>query len=601
MFLLAPHQRACAKVKEQLAHNPTISDGQTIFAVPKDLTGLREALWATACWRWVRENTPALATDRTASKELAARLLAAEQKVAHWLHDLQNNTASRNCLWFWQGVERTMANGRALSEFLSAVCDFVFSHTPVLKNELINRRTLSSAGTAARRVLFEAMLAHADKPQLDIEGFPPQLSMYFSLLQETTIHRTENSVLGFFPPHDAADAGIRAVWQRIVDFLRETETNRRTVSDLCAVLQAPPFGLKMGALPVLLSAVLLHYDAEVALYERGNFVPKLTLPIFERLCRTPEVFTLQWCQMNGVRSQVLEKMAHVLLPQRKGAKVVDVLTMVRPLTRFALDLNEYTRHTSRLSKVAANIRRALFAAREPDRLIFQQLPEACGFAEFTAGTREAPQKVEAFSRKLHNGLGELKRAYEELLYETEGMLTSGFLLRATDTAGRAELQQRAALIADFVASAKLKSFILRVSDTTLARQAWLESVAALLAGKPPAVWHDADLARFELELAEIVRSFTSLESLAFERRRHLADASLSPQNTEFMRLSFTHMGEPEHERVIAIHLQEQELMQETEQLISLAFAQSNLNGNLEMRLAVLARLSLKILKQLEND
>ncbi|HEX8198562.1 MAG TPA: hypothetical protein VF571_20370 [Pyrinomonadaceae bacterium] len=600
VFALAANHEEYEALIKKLEQNQISIDERTILAVPKDLTGLRESIWATACWRWVRANTPELETDRAARNELAAHLLNAEQKVTHWLNDLQNNASGKNCLWFWQGSKREeIQSGRALQEFLSNVCKTIFPHTPAIKNELINRRALSSAGTAARRALFEAMLASADKERLGIEGFPPQISMYFSLLQETTIHRQENGKYGFFPPSETADAGIVAVWQRIEDFLQETETARHTVAELFNVLQEPPFGLKTGILPILLCAILFYYDSEVALYERGNFLPKLTLPIFERMCRTPEAFTLQLCRIAGVRTQLLEKMSEVLLDKRNGAKQTDVLTIVRPLTRFALELDEYTRNTSRLSPTALGIRRALFSAREPDKLLFKQLPEACGFEPFAADDADSFTTVEEFSHKLHAGLAELKRAYEELLGEIEQMLASGFSLSETGQTGRLELQKRSHLIADFVASAKLKSFILRATDEELDLKIWLESIAALLAGKPPAVWHDDDLARFEIGLAEIVRSFASLESLAFERRRQLENSDKSPEELEFVRLSFTRMGEAEQERVVAIRPQEKEILEETEKLILAAFDNSGLNGNLEKHLMVLANLSLKMMKQSE--
>ena len=606
VYALVANQEELQNLRRRIEQNEIESSAQTVVAVPRSLTNLREAIFATVCWRWVRAHTPELENDRAARSELAARLFHAEQTVLQWLEDLQNNTASENCLWFWRGAEVQLSSARSLQEFLSRVCSEVFDQTPVLKNELLNRRTLSGAATAARRALFEAMLNNADKPQLGIEGFPPQLSMYFSVLQETTIHRKnvdyanqhQNGKYGFYPPHEQADAGIRSVWQRVEDFLAETEIARRTVAELFVVLQAPPFGLKAGVLPVLLAAVLLHFDAEVALYERGNFLPKLSLPIFERLCRSPEVFTLQLCRIQGVRTQVIAKMSQVLLPQRKNEKAPDVLTIVRPLTRFAVELDEYTRHTNRLSPAALGIRRALFSAREPDKLLFKQLPEACGFDEIQPN-QAASFDVAEFSIKLHQGLAELKRAYDELLNEIEAMLVSSFGLSETGATGRGELVRRAALIADFAASAKLKSFILRVSDARVDLRAWLESIAALLAGKPPAVWHDADLSGFEIGLAEIVRSFTSLEALAFERRRRLESNEQSPENVEFVRLSFTRMGEPEQERVVAVREAEKVQIADAEQRILHAFEQSGINGNQDLRLSVLANLSLKILQQIK--
>lgn len=604
IFALTANKAKIKELQDGIMQGALAANPQTVFAMPKNLSGLREAIFATACWRWVRQNTPELEHDRPARIELAARLFHAEQTVVHWLEELQKNTASENCSWFWQGEEKLLPSARHLQEFLSDVCDAVFPKTPLLINELINRRSLSGAATSARRALFEAMLTKQSEPQLGIEGFPPQISMYFSLLQETTIHRKEKGKFSFFPPSKKAETGIRAVWQRIEELLEETVGKRRTVAELFHVLQDPPYGLKDGVLPILLVAVLLHYDAEVAVYERGNFLPKLSLPIFERLCRSPEAFTIQLCRITGIRVKVLDKIAQVLLPAREdeNKKRVDVLSLVRPLARFAQEVEDYTRHTARLSPLALGIRRALFAAREPDKLIFKQLPEACGFAEFVPNKRRAANGVvEDFARTLYAGLAELRRAYTELLRDIEEMLVSGFSLRETGEAGRKELQKRSAVIAEYAALPKLKSFLLRVSDTNLDLRMWLESIAALLAGKPPAVWRDDDLASFEIGLAEIVRSFMSLETLSFEYRNRAAIGDIVEEDTELLRLSLTQLGKSEQERVLSIRPQDKGLLEETEKLLLDAFEQSRLNGNLNLRLAALASLSLRLLEQTESS
>lgn len=580
VFALAANDEELADLESKIKNPEFDFDSQTVVALPRNLNNLRDALRRTICWRWVRANTPELETDRAARNELSARLAHAEQTVIKWIEDWQTSAASENCLWFWQNQPRSFASSRALQEFLSAVFNAVFPDTPILKNELVNRQTLSGAATSARRALFEAMLAKPDQPQLGIEGFPPQISMYFSLLQETTIHRAKNGKYGFFPPSQMADVGIRHVWREIENFLSETEAKRLTVAELFERLQMPPFGLKAGILPILTVAVLLYMDAEVALYERGNFLPKLSLPIFERLCRAPEAFTLQLCRIAGVRSQVLGKMAEVLLPDLKNGKAVDVLTIVRPLARFAQELEDYTQHTARLSQNALNIRRALFSAREPDKLLFKFLPEACGIREFTAGDEDA-KAVEEFTHLLHGGLAELKRAYPELLNEVEAMLADAFSLAKTD--GRGELARRAQNASEFAASAKLKGFILRANDAELEQNAWLVSIAALLAGKPPAVWRDEDLAKFEISLADVARAFTNLESLVIERNHQIEGGET---DFELVRLSLTQMKDEECARVLSIRPADREKIEETEKLLLKAFEQSPMNGNADLGLAI---------------
>lgn len=601
VYALTNNQEEFNDLQKQIKKKAFDVSPQIIIAIPRNLANLREAVFATACWLWVKQNTPELENDRAARTELAARLFHAEQSVLNWLNDLQTNTASENCVWFWQSKEISLPTARSLQGFLSTVCNEVFPHTPRLLNELINRRNLSSAANGARKLLFEAMITSATKPQLGIEGFPPQLSMYFSVLQETTIHREEAGVWGFFPPKPDAEKGIRAVWQRIDDFLGETERKRRTVAELFEILQATPYGLKEGVLPILLGAVLLHYETEVALYERGSFVAKLTIPIFERLCKTPDAFALQFCRISDVRTQVIEKLAATLLPAEISEKKnrLDVLTLVRPLAIFSNGLDEFTKHTTRVSPEAQKVRQAIVSAREPDSLLFKQLPEAFGLPPFSEGEDYTPEQVNDFCQNLRGTLAELKRAYENLLDEIEKMLISGFTLKESGEAMRAELKNRVRLIADHTASAKLKSFVLRVGDDSLDFRAWLESLGSLLAGKPLSHWHDNDISRFEINLAETVRSFTSLESLAFEIKNKGVD--FSQDEVEFLRLSLTRLGEAEQERVLSISPKEKELLATIEKSLETEFEKAGLNGNVEMRLTVLANLSWKLLQKSRND
>ncbi len=277
---------------------------QTLIGIPLQTAGLREAVLEVACLRWVQENTPELEGDRTARRELDARLAQAEESVEKLLQSFLDSHAENSdrggCAWYYKGERIEIQSERALQEFITGICDEVFADTPVLHNELINRRHVSTSAAAARRELIESMLEHGDKESLGIEGFPPQLSLYYSLLQETGIHREENGQWGFFPPKQEADSGTKAVWKAIDDFFTETESGRLLVSELFDHLKEPPFGMKSGPLPVLFCAALLHYDTEMAFYENGSFVPSLSAAVSERLMgsfgyfRSPDNDCLGW-------------------------------------------------------------------------------------------------------------------------------------------------------------------------------------------------------------------------------------------------------------------------------------------------------------------
>src|SRR5438477_565189 len=59
-----------------------------IVALPQDVFDLRELCHELVCLRWVTEHTPELETDRTARRELHARLAIAEQNLRSHLERL---------------------------------------------------------------------------------------------------------------------------------------------------------------------------------------------------------------------------------------------------------------------------------------------------------------------------------------------------------------------------------------------------------------------------------------------------------------------------------------------------------------------------------
>ena len=61
----------------------------------------------------------------------------------------------------------------------------VYPKTPILRNELINRRQISSQAASARRKLIGGMLDSQGQERLGINGYPPEMSIYLSLLFNT--------------------------------------------------------------------------------------------------------------------------------------------------------------------------------------------------------------------------------------------------------------------------------------------------------------------------------------------------------------------------------------------------------------------------------
>ncbi len=487
-----------------------------LAAIPQDVFDLREHCHELVCLRWVAEHTPELETDRTARRELHARIAIAEQQLRSHLEWLFS-PGNQGCAWYLRGKPVEITSGRQLNDHLSQACDEVYSSTPIWRNELVNRRSLSSSAAGARRNLIEAMFEKADKETLGFEGNPPERSMYETLLKESRIHRKQGGEFGFYAPDAKADQAIKDVWKAMEAFLAETDDRRKSIEQMFAALRQPPFGLKDGVLPVLLAALLEHFQTQVALYEEGSFVPKPNSAVFERLFRHPGKFELQRFRIAGPRAEVFAQYAAMI--QRTAGEDTDLLTVVKPMVRLAKDLPDFVCKTKQISECAQKVLKTVREARQPDKLLFVDLPTACGFPAFEATGKAEKKQVEAYFAQLRGAFTELQRAYPQLVADLEKMIVEAFGQEGSLAKARKSIDHDARLVLNVAVESKLKAFLQRVTDDGVEDNTWLESIATLLSGKPPVHWDDQDRARFEVQLGASARNFEHYRILAIEMER----------------------------------------------------------------------------------
>ena len=504
-----------------------------LVCVPATTTHLIEIARELSALESIETSTPSLQSDPVARKELSARLDEAEGVLDA---EVKRSFDPARCDWYTAGRAVTIDSWRDLSGCVSELCDLGYTSGPPIRNELLNRRKLSTSAAKARRNLIEAMILNGDKERLGFEGYPPELSMYLSLLQEHRMHRKSGDRWGFAKPGTA----MFAVWKETEEFLDHSELARQPLAELYAQLRRPPFGIKDGPLPVIVVAALLEREKEVALYEHGSFVPALTPSVAERLLRSPEPFEVRQCRIAGVRREVFQQLASALLSgQRDDPSVLDV---VRGLVRFALGLPAYARRTRSLSETAVAVRETLLTAREPAQLLFQDLPRACGLEPFKKRGRKSTDGAARFVERLRDCLHELQEAYPQLQTRIERDLST--VLSVPSEELQRELTSRAAVLSNLAVEPKLKMFVVRAADASLEYEDWLVSLATQLASKPPAEWVDGDEERFQVQLALVARRFRSMESVAF-------DAGPGAKKN-VLRLSVTRGGQVEREQVVTV-------------------------------------------------
>lgn len=590
------HSRDDLKVLHALLQEHGKGSVPMVAAIPSNAAELQDACHELECLQWIEKHTPELQSDASARRELRARLVDARVRLAQRLHATfhVSQAETHGCKWYYAGSPIEIRSIRSLNEKLSEICDEVFPHTPVWRNELVNRRRLSSSAAKARRNLVEAMIDHGGEDNLGITGTPPERCIYDCLLRSTTLHRKVNDRWGFFPPTKVAGSALQKIWEATDHFLAESEKEKRSVPELFATLRGAPFGLKDGVLPIFLTAVLLHFNSEIALYESGTFVHTLTTARVERLIQSPELFTFQRCRVSGPRAAVYERYAELLL--KEGADRPDspqLLSVLRPLHRFVRQLPDYTTTTRDVSDVASRVLRTILDAREPDQLLFTELPEACGYAPFEPNGRVKKDRMEQFFTTLQQALADLQHAHTRLLMTIERLMYSAFQLEPILSQARHELEHRSRLISDLAVEPKLKVFLGRAMDKATDDELWREAIAAHLAEKPTRKWTDDDRVRFEANLSLTSRLFRHFEALAYEVER--TGTALLDGDARAIRVGITVPHEPELERVVRVPLRLNEKAESMRKAIRTLISRPGFENEPEAIVAILAELSRELL------
>jgi hypothetical protein len=533
-----------------------------LIAVPQPLNSLAALLQEVQRWDWISTGILELNADKYAREEVSRQRTAARAQLEKRIQNFigwKQLSGQVTLDWFYQGRALNLTNGRHLLERLSEIFDDVFSLAPCIHNELVNRRNLSSAAAAARMRLIERMFTHFDKDLLGMDGDkkPPEMSMYLSVLRLPGLHHKREDTWRLGKPRRQADTSrILPTFERIAQIVERQPDTRVNVAELFKELRKPPYGVRDGVIPLLLTVFAIAHDKDVAFYKDGSFVREMTGESLLVLTKAPERFDIQFCKIEGVRAELFRKLLALLEVKSPSQRDVQLLDVVKELCVFVARLPAFVLHTKRLNSSAMSVRDAILGAREPARLLFLDLPQACGFDSIRSDST-ANNAIQAFVKVLKQSLDELRNAYPALQDRIRKQLQDAFHLQKSSRESRQAIAIRSERVLLTVTEPKLRAFCLRLMDSALAESDWLESIASFLALKPPSKWHDVEEDLFNTEIAEVATRFHRVESILFSHWEQSGTAVA-------VRLSITQANGMEHERVVHYGFDEEQTLRELE-------------------------------------
>ena len=468
-----------------------------------------------------------------------------------------------------------MSPGRG-SAPLSEASDLAFPRAPRVPNEMLNRSELTSQGAKARRLLLEAMIERSNEYRLGFKGYGPEVAMYEAGLKHAGLHRPKrvggDPVFGKprIRSNSKATEGLKQIeqirlaptWEAIEEAFEAAKKSRLNIRDLYATLASPPYGVKVGVIPVIVTAALLARADRIAIYEHGTFQLGLSPELSERMVRNPEHFEIKhFANISGRRRDALDVLADRFGIEAGlgGRRVGNVLAVTLYLAGRMRGLEQWTRRTSHLSADALAVRDALNEATEPDVLLFELLPVALGYAPIAPGRRSVETRqdsrngvFEAFADGLAQCIDELTSRCRLVIGELRDEL-----LASAGERTRLAVSGPAAGLVDEVLDRDMRAFVLALSNEVYDDDDdWMASVATVVAKKAPTEWSDDDLASVRSELPRRLAAFNRLRALHAEHR------AVGGTPFSALRLAVTHPSGSEAVRLVDVAQDEDTLVRE---------------------------------------
>ena len=487
-------------------------DERIVFAIPSEPIPLRNAAIEVRALQQMQRDTKLVESDPIALSEL-------QQMTDDALDHLQKIIdrlvvpSSGGAHWYYEGQQIEASGSTILRNSLSEIMDKVFPKTPIINNEMINRCKPTPALVNARKKLTLAILERHGRERLGLEGYFPDRSIFNTVLLRTGLYCQDQKSERWHYVHERSikEPGLRSVWGVFRRFLTTPSSHPTTFDTLIGELVSPPYGVRLGVIPVLLAAALRAFPSAISIMHKGNYLNDILPSDIEGICKSPRDYQLLVLDVDASKQKLLRGLHKHL------SKVANYEIEENDLVRHCYDVLVAWKHqlppaaftTGRLTENTSNFRQAISRTTDPVQLFFTELPNALS---------KPLEKPVALLRALKKCIDELENVASAYTDQACDIVRSALMVPGEpceELSVRHLSQQWASYFPDkFIeklSDGVAKGLLSRMSLEYESDALLIDSLASLLVKKSVRRWDDSMAAAFDREFTAYV---TKIENAA---------------------------------------------------------------------------------------
>lgn len=388
-----------------------------------------------------------------------------------------------NILWYQRGNRvTTISNRKTFNQELSRICNQVYKDAPNYKNEMLNKTNYHSVIAKARRDLISRLLDKYYVKNLGYESdeFPPDKSIYLSLIHNTGIHREHED---FFILGEPTSDNLKSLWQASINFLESTKHGRRNLKELVAILEKRPYKLKQGFIDFWLPIFLIIKKDDFALFYEESFVHKITEDTLDLVTKSPQKYEIKAFQVDGVRLYLFNKYRSLVNREEiEAPKVTTFIDTILPFIQFYKSLTPFAQNTRQVSTNAQRLREAIVTSKDPETTFFDKFPEAFGYS-FTR-LRKSESEMQLYISQIKEATRELRTVYFDLLDRFEDLIVNETVgKKSAFEEYKLKLQERFITLKEHLLNPTQKKIYNQIFSPIDERESWLNAIAQVCIDK----------------------------------------------------------------------------------------------------------------------
>ena len=374
--------------------------------------------------------------------------------------------------------------------------------------EYMNRHSVSGSITLGRKKFIDTLRRNKKNPTKDItgsiEGRGPDYVILNTMLR-----------LADFKYQFEANAYKISKQKEYYKFFKEYEKILSQYPEgiqgnaLLDKLVSPPYGLRLGVIPVFTALADLCFKQPVHHYFDSAYVKELDGDHYDLLMKYPKKTVIHYTPISVKQQKFLNGLAEIF-----KAKDMSIRSIITALIQWRASIPESTKLSSDLCQEGRKLLIQIDSSKEPDKLLFDRMP-AC-FDKVSIQNKTKDQELKEILTQLNKTKKQVEGFYKALLLKIKNELLdfihfvdkqslNNTLKKNQKDNFVKSFQKRLSEVKDYSFSSNTSRFIGRVLnfDSSNYKQYFLETTADVLTGSSPRYWSDKGYSQFKFALKRV--------------------------------------------------------------------------------------------------